>query len=548
MTENANNKNVDEKDKGIVRKFLEHKYDQLLNSILNVTEEQVVLKSKLVKSGILEDQIDRKQRNRSTSTCDPLIDTEIEGLDYFIDQQTEVANPTINNKELIYHAISTFINASIDKIRMDRMTKSSSSSLAKQAKNDASIDTILENDTFLDIFMEMLLSRVITDKLPEREHLTEKEESCKEKRAQLVSPSILASNLGKMSKQLNGIFEFQDSFIRLLTWKTPSYTILTLLIISLILFQPLYLILLPLLYIAYGLITPSYSEKHNLRNFNYHLKKQYGKSLLETISSGGKPVTSISKPLIDQVNDPTEDLNLTDWEDSDSGLKFITNIRDFQNMTTNLLNFTNSISKFIHETASFKDERRTTILFLKCIMSYILFKVFSPWVNWPLVFSCLIWLLFMSLNPKWRPKVKYIVRMIQQTYFTKKNNARTKGQKDEIGKIVIDTTPQIKEIEVFEIYRKGLIPGEWKFFLYSNNVFDYNDRYRRAQKPPPGVKNLDELYPPKPWKFDSNSTWNIDNNVQEWAYCRGLLNLEIDEEFLCDNMFKRRRLTRKVLK
>ncbi|KAK5782027.1 hypothetical protein RI543_000513 [Arxiozyma heterogenica] len=501
MTENVNEKTAAAKDKGIIRKFLENKYDQLLNSILDVTEDQIVLKSKLAHSDVAENQIDRKQKRKLNHIDNLLLDREIEGLNYFTEQQTVVSNPTINNKELIYHAISTFINASIDKIRLDRMTKSSSLP-ATQEKNDTSIDTILENDTFLDIFMERLLSRIIRDKLPEREHITEKETSHKEKHAQLVSPSILASNLGKMSKQLNSIFEFQDSFIRLLTWKTPSYTILTLLIISLILFHPLYLILLPILYIAYGLITPSYTQKHNLRNFDYHLKKQYGKSLLEVISSGGKPVACTSNPFKDQINDPIEDLNLVDWEDSNSGLKFITTIRDFQNMTTNLLALTNSISKFIYETASFKDERKTTILFLKCI----------------------------------------------QRSTTKKNNLETVGQKNEIGNIIIDTTPQIKEIEIFEIYRKGLIPGEWKFFLYSNNVFDYNDQYRKAQKSPPGVKTLDELYPPKTWKFDNNSTWNIDKNVQEWAYYRGLLDLEIDKEFLCDNMFKRRRLTRKVLK
>lgn len=554
MTENAHSKNTNEKEKGIIRKFIEHKYDQLLNSILNVTEEQIGLKY----SGTSESyQVDKRPIKRVNHTRGLLTDNEneVEKFHYLVEQQNVASNSTISNKELLYHAMATFINASIDKIRSDRNIKqtkesssSSSSSSIKQEKSDASIETILENDSFLDLFMERLLSRIITDKLPEREHLTEEADSSKERHVQLVSPSVLASNLGKMSKQLNGIFEFQDSFIRLLTWKTPSRTILTLLIISLILFHPLYLLLLPLLYIAYGIITPSYTEKHNLRNTNYHLKKQYGKSLLETIFSGGKPATSVSNSFMDQLNDPIDDLNLTDWEDSDSGLKLITNIRDFQNMTTNLLNLTNSISKFIYETASFKDEKRTTILFLQCILGYISFKIFSTWVNWPLFFSCLIWLLFLSLNPKWRPKFKYVLKLIKNFLSTKSYTLSTKNQENNIDKIIIDTTPQVKEIEVFEIYRKGLIPGEWKFFLYSSNVFDYNDEYRRAQKPPPGVKNLDELYPPKTWQFDTNSKWEIDENVQEWAYCRGLLNLKIDKEFLCDNMFKRRRLTRRVLK
>ncbi len=85
--------------------------------------------------------------------------------------------------------------------------------------------------------------------------------------------------------------------------------------------------------------------------------------------------------------------------------------------------------------------------------------------------------------------------------------------------------------------------------MYSSNVFDYNDEYRKAQKPPPGVKELEDVNPPTTWKFDMNTKWEIDYNVVAWSQQKGLpTTSEIEDEFYCDNMFKRRRLIRRVLK
>lgn len=215
-------------------------------------------------------------------------------------------------------------------------------------------------------------------------------------------------------------------------------------------------------------------------------------------------------------------------------------------MTTNTLHLTDSINKFINETAAFKDEKKTTILFLKCISGYIILKIISPWVNWRLLFSSLIWMLFLSFHPKLRPRLRQMRSKFQRNPFPEKETSDKPSKPDNI---IIDPSPLMREIELFEIHRKGLIPGEWKFFMYSTNVFDYNDECRKAQKPPPGVKELDDVKPPKTWEFDTNSKWEIDYNVVAWALQKGLpITSEIDNEFYCDNMFKRRRLIRRVLK
>lgn len=519
------------KDKGVVKKYLAKKYDQMLDTILVAAENQIALKPK-----------DELVNNTEQEVGMALSEVESNAiLEHAVEAQID-GSSTISNKELLHHVASTLLNTSIDQIRLNKDGKQ------PLVTPEDTLDTIPSprsspQDKFVDLFLERLLSRMITDKLPEREHLTDTTELPGGQKGKPISPAILASNLGKMTGQMNGIFEFQDSLIRLLTWKIPSSTIMTLLIVTLILYYPIYLILLPLTYIAYGLIIANYNKKYRLRNTSYHLKKTYGESLLKKITSGGKPSKPKVKPIMEQLNDDIEDI--VDWEDTSTGLQVITNLRDLQNMTTNTLHLTDSITAFINETVAFKDEKKTTILFLKCFSGYFILKVLSPWVNWKLLFSSLIWMVFLNFHPKLRPKI----RRFKARFKHKKDSTPPTDTSAKKDSIIIDVTPLSREIEVFEIQRKGLIPGEWKFFMYSSNVFDYNDEYRKAQKPPPGVKELEDVNPPTTWKFDMNTKWEIDYNVVAWSQQKGLpTTSEIEDEFYCDNMFKRRRLIRRVLK
>lgn len=113
--------------------------------------------------------------------------------------------------------------------------------------------------------------------------------------------------------------------------------------------------------------------------------------------------------------------------------------------------------------------------------------------------------------------------------------------------MIFDEQPETKFIEIFEIYKKVLLPNDWKFFRYSNRIFDPQDPYRRAQQFPPGVDSLADVIPPTGWSFDPNFEWKIDNDVDRWVVERGL-NLPITGEFLFDPMFKRRRLIHRVIK
>lgn len=113
--------------------------------------------------------------------------------------------------------------------------------------------------------------------------------------------------------------------------------------------------------------------------------------------------------------------------------------------------------------------------------------------------------------------------------------------------IILDEPPDVKYVEVYEIYKRGLLPTDWEFFKFSSTIFDPTDTYRKALQLPPGVDKIEEIKPPAGWAFDENSSWIIDKNPEIWAIERGL-QLPVEEGFLVDPMFKRRRLVRKVIR
>lgn len=458
-----------------------------------------------------------------------------------------------NNNNILPHVIGSLLNASIEKIKITD-------------------DEIINDDAFVDIFLDKLISKLLIGKLPEREHLhithshnqptnmyvngspldditqrleaksinndittQDMLENYPVGNSQNISATKLARNFKRLSKKMEHVFVWQDKLIRLLNWKSPTHTIIALIIMTIICYSPMYLLLLPILSLMYCVIIPNLKMRYplytTLLDGNHRTNKmshEIGNSLL----------LDLSKP--DRMSDHSiisEDLS-DQYENSSK--QFFINLRDTQEMTTNTLELIDKISNFINVKAAFQDELVTTKLFIKCFSIYISLKLLSPFINWSLTISILMWLSVIHLHPG-------VYSKMSQYRITRLRKDRNDNH-DPKPTIIIDNKPQIKYVQIFEIYRQGLLPNTWVFFLYSNNIFHPMDEFRKSQRRPPGVKQLIEVEPPMDgWSFDSNSEWEIDYNVEIWAK-NYKLDLNFDNEFQVDNMFKRRRLTRKIIK
>lgn len=485
-------------------------------------------------------------------------------------------NPSNSNRELIHNITTSLINASIEKYKRDKkfpadMTSDQvSDSLDsfwkdENFKQENDLDTpplpvetytnssfktdFLPKEHFLDIFVDKLISRIVHEKLPEREQFAERTYIPDERKQQPISATTLGRNLGKLGGKMCGLFDLQESIIRLLTWRNPSGTVTLLIVFTIICYNPISLIIFPLLNLMYGVMIPGYTHRHPLHHTIYPRKKVYGRSLLEDVTTGGQsnawyPSNVLSENL---SKDKYDNQNSGSSEGSQSqnnishGMEVVINIRDFQNITSSLVELNESLDKFVYGTAGFKDERESSLLFFSCFIATLILWLASSYIQWSLFLSSSGWIIMISAHPKICP---HLFNIIESERIKRGKKVLEKKQKFDV---ILDEPPEMKYVEIFEIYEQGITPRHWKFYKYSNHVFDLLDHYRKLQQPPPGVDKLDDIVPPKTWSFDENFPWEIDQDVTKWSSERGI-QLESDGEYLLDSNFKRRRLIRKVLR
>ncbi|CAI1732648.1 hypothetical protein SEUBUCD646_0O03160 [Saccharomyces eubayanus] len=421
------------------------------------------------------------------------------------------------------------------------------------------ISSNTERDPFIDVFLDKLISRLVPEKLPEREHFSSSatiEHDLDTGRVPVFSATVLGGNFKKLSKKMGSIFELQDSIVRLLTWRNPTGTVTSLIIFTLICFNPMYLVILPIFRFIYSIIVPGYVLRHPLQRSIYPLKRNHGSSLLYDVCYEGKNEYTygqqfFSKSFMDTLesrNQEKDEISELDKRPENTrelkhGMKVLINLRDMQDMTSGTLHVIDTINNFLRKASSFQNEVLSTKRFFTGFLSIAVLKILSPFVNWSYMFSISAWCLLIYMHPRAHPK---IIKFFQSGK-VEREYKNLKRKENQTYNMIFDEKPEIRYIEIFEIYKKGLLPNDWKFFRFSSSIFDPLDSYRRAQQVPPGTDSLQDVMPPLGWIFDPNFEWRIDADVETWVTERGL-NLPTTKEFLLDPMFKRRRLIHRVIK
>lgn len=412
-----------------------------------------------------------------------------------------------------------------------------------------------QQNHFIDILLEKLLVHAV---IPDKQDLETRLNDPIRKETESLSIPKFTKNLRKMTAKLGGMFQAQYFILRIFHWTQPSLTISALMIYTFIVLHPTLLFILPLIFLLYGIMVPGYIYRHPIHKPKLLKVKQRGESLLEKFSKieNNKKMAKLleeekafeEEEIERRVPELNEKID-TNVRLLKKNMEFLVNMRDLQNSLTNLLKMVSNVERFWYGTAGFKDERVSTSLFFTIFLTVCFFILIGPYIPWRLLLITMGWNLLLLVHPKVFPKIQEFNNLI-------------KPQKKEIDKIVkdserkdiiLDEPPEIREVEIFEIFKKSVSSSQWEFYSFSKSIFDMTDQYRRAQKPPPGVATIDQVNPPKGWRFEDDDPWNIDYECKEWCQNRGLrLNrdnyIDMHNEFYIDDEFKRRRLFRNVIR
>lgn len=95
--------------------------------------------------------------------------------------------------------------------------------------------------------------------------------------------------------------------------------------------------------------------------------------------------------------------------------------------------------------------------------------------------------------------------------------------------IVIDETPEVREVEAFELQRRSNTGWEWEPWMYSTSPYEPLSPARIAGQRPKGTRFFEDVKPPLGWEY-MDKKWTLDLGSKEWVNERCVNGVEVDEE------------------
>ena len=162
----------------------------------------------------------------------------------------------------------------------------------------------------------------------------------------------------------------------------------------------------------------------------------------------------------------------------------------------------------------------------------------SHLIPWRLVFLLLGWFVILSGHPK-------VARMLSQAHKEHIEPEEVKAAswfENWIDKdILLDSQPETREVEIFELQKLQEGTGEWEPWLYSASPYDPLSRERLQDASgsgllgglgggrPKGTRFFEDVKPPSGWEWEEKK-WNLDMWSREWVEERIITGVEIETQ------------------
>lgn len=182
---------------------------------------------------------------------------------------------------------------------------------------------------------------------------------------------------------------------------------------------------------------------------------------------------------------------------------------------------------------NFGDEALSSGLFVGLFAVTLVMCIAAHLLPWRAIALCGGWAAVVSGHPK----VSKMLTETQKTYFpvpnTVKGNGKekAKGLLDEwIAKdIILDSAPETREVEIFELQHVDGSSREWEPWLFSPSPYDPLSQARITGERPRGTRFFEDVLAPEGWEW-SEKKWALDLWSREWVEERIITGVEVETE------------------
>ncbi|KAI5811391.1 integral peroxisomal membrane peroxin-domain-containing protein [Peziza echinospora] len=356
----------------------------------------------------------------------------------------------------------------------------------------------LQDRVFAKVLQQMVPSDYSVEKYAE---MTDKR---KDKDRPQFSLTLMSGNFRRFNARIGVVFVFQHRIFRVLSWDQPTHTFSALAVYSFICLDPQLLAVLPLVLILLFIMVPAFIARHPPT-----VPTMPGK--VEPYTAHGGPIAP--PPEVKAVSEMSKD--------------FFRNLRDLQNTMADFTEAHDQIIATVGPPTNFSDEQISSGVFQLLFLLCITFFVGAYLIPWNIVFLVHGWFTIALFHPE----AQAWLLNSSDSEFTKreKEKAIERFTKWVRKDIIIDETPEVRDVEIFELQRKTSSGYEWEPWIYSSSPYEPLSPARIAGQRPKGTRFFEDVRPPVGWEF-KDKKWTMDLGSKIWVDERCVNGVEVEEE------------------
>lgn len=351
------------------------------------------------------------------------------------------------------------------------------------------------------------------------------------------SVALMSNNFRRFNARIGVVFKFQSRALRVLAWRKPTHTLSLLAVYTFICLDPYLLFTLPLAIALVGVFVPSFVARHPAPTSDTDLVRNLG------YSPRGPPLAPA------RTVKPAKELSRD----------FFRNMGDLQNVMEDFSVAHDKIITLVVPKTNFSDEALSSAIFCLVFAACCLMLISAHLIPWRYLMLVAGWAGIWSGHPT----VARRIRELQAQYLKKMQphpvaipptptTAATTTTTDQVKAalppapttpslpsfdvkkfietdIILDSAPETREVEIFELQRLSATSNEWEPWVFSPSPYDPLSAVRISGARPSGTRFFEDVLAPEGWEW-SEKKWALDLWSREWVEERIITGVEVETE------------------
>jgi hypothetical protein len=318
----------------------------------------------------------------------------------------------------------------------------------------------------------------------------------------------MSTNFRRFNARIGVVFVFQSRVIRLLSWSKPTHTLSFLAVYTFICLDPYLLSVLPLVVILLALLIPSFIARHPAAPTSVSSTSPNSNTYI--YSTTGPPIAPA--PIVKPAKELSRD--------------FFRNMRDLQNSMEDFSHLHDRLISLLTPPTNFSNEPLSSTIFLFLFTTAIFMFIASHLLPWKLIFLIIGW----TITCLGHPVVQRQMLSTHKSHIAPHEDEAKSWLDNWIASdIILDSPPETREVEIFELQHLSPASREWQSWLFCPTPYDPLSRERIGGERPRGTRFFEDVQAPKGWEW-SEKKWALDLWSREWVEERIITGVEVETE------------------